>query len=74
MAEQRLSSAGGQDKKKETGNKLTGQISSWSGLTGPQGSLTGFQIGLTGASNRFFFGTMRPIDLGDSPRLKLEQG
>ena len=35
MAEQRSSSAGGQDKKKETDCKLTGQTGSLSSLTGP---------------------------------------
>ena len=52
MAEQQSSSAGGQDKKKETGSKLTGQTGSSSGLTGPQGGLIGVQTGLTGTSSK----------------------
>ena len=51
MAEQQSSPAGGQDKKKETGSKLTGRTDSSSGLTGPQGGLIGVQTGLTGASS-----------------------
>ena len=51
IAEQQLSSAGGQDKKKKADNQSTGLTGHSGGLTGSTG-LTGHGTGLTGAPSK----------------------